>query len=341
MTPIVNSFAQFEAIADFQKVAASMPRLWFRRARELNRDSAMTRHSFACATGERAYYLYAPKTGPRRPSGIVVMLHGCKQTAVDFAAATRMNQLAERLGFVVVYPEQATAVNPLGCWKWYSRAHQKRGRGEPAILAGLTRSLCRAFGIPQTRTFVAGLSAGGAMAAVLGAEYPDVFAAVGVHSGLIQGAARDVPSAFEAMAKGRCGDAVVPGRAPKTRLIVFQGLQDQTVVPQNAIDLFSAYCSAQDGKPKLRVNTVEVGTRRVTHAVLTGHKNVSHGELWLIEETGHAWSGGARNGSFSEPAGPNASERMARFFFRPALFESPRQPQFPNPAQAAPLHQAA
>jgi poly(hydroxyalkanoate) depolymerase family esterase len=234
------------------------------------------------------------------------MLHGCTQDADDFACGIRMNDLAETHGLIVAYPEQCRGQNAHACWNWFRPGDQGRTGGEPEILATLARSLAEEFAVDRTRVFVAGLSAGGAMATILGATHPEVFRAVGVHSGLPHGAAHDVVSAFAAM-RGE-GAARSNGRPP-VPTIVFHGTADLTVHPSNAERILDA--ASLD-----RVDRSDLvsGGRRCSRAVSTGADGAPVSELWLIEGAGHAWSGGAPQGSHTDPRGPDASAEMIRFF---------------------------
>ena len=241
------------------------------------------------------------------------MLHGCTQSALDFAAGTRMTDLAVRDGFAVLYPEQAQDHNPQRCWKWFKHNHQVRGRGEPSILAGMVRGVTDAHGVDPTRVYVAGLSAGGAMAAILGDAYPDVFAAVGVHSGLPTGAAHDVSSAFAAMQGQPCPAA--PGAAkPSPPTIVFHGDQDSTVHPVNGERVLARSTRAAH----VEVLRGEQG-RAYTHHLHRDAQGHVQAEHWIVHGAGHAWSGGSAQGSYTDPAGPDASAEMLRFFSSHAL----------------------
>ncbi len=256
--------------------------------------------SFACAGGSRDYRLYVPSPQGEPLRGLVVMLHGCKQNPDDFATGTGMNTLAETHRLLVAYPGQTTADNPSGCWNWFRPGDQRRDAGEPAILAGLAREVAAEFGIAPGRVFVAGLSAGGAMAAVLGESYPDVFAAVGVHSGLPAGAASDVVTAFAAM-QGEAGAAGARGAG--ARVIVFHGTADATVRAVNAERIV-------EGMTAGRSESGAAGGRTYVRRIY----DEGRGELWMVEGAGHAWSGGQAPGSYTDPSGPDASAEMVRYF---------------------------
>jgi len=272
--------------------------------------------SFACAAGARSYKLYTPASAPDRPRGLVVMLHGCKQDPDDFAAGTSMNAVAERHGMMVAYPGQTNAANPSSCWNWFSPAHQERAAGEPAIIAGITREIVAEFGIDPRQVFVAGLSAGGAMAAVMGETYPDLYSAIGVHSGLAYRSANDVVSAFAAMRGDSSHAARAPRRAARdasrpARVIVFQGSADQTVHPSNGERIVVAAEASDWMRRDVRGS---MGGRSFARTVIDFPDGAPVAEHWLIDGAGHAWSGGHPAGSYTDPKGPNASAEMMRFF---------------------------
>ena len=276
--------------------------------------ATFTSHSFSTAEGSRNFKLYVPSHPYSSPRPLLLMLHGCTQNADDFAAGTGMNLLAEELNLLVAYPEQSTAANRMKCWSWFSDSNQDRGGGEPYIIASITKKLVADHTIDPKQVFVAGFSAGGAMAAVLGATYPDVFSAIGVHSGLPYKAASDVPSAFAAMQNVHhitFQPALREGHLP--RLIVFHGEHDKTVHPENGKRLFTARCRSEKANiDQLQSSKGACGdhTRTVFYSA-TGAPLAEH---WLVHGGGHAWSGGRPHGSYTQARGPDASREMLRFF---------------------------
>ncbi|MDU9006779.1 extracellular catalytic domain type 1 short-chain-length polyhydroxyalkanoate depolymerase [Sedimentitalea todarodis] len=271
--------------------------------------------TYTCPAGSRMHRTYVPASTRDGATGVVMMLHGCTQTPEDFAAGTGMNVLAEQLGFVVVYPAQSRGDNAQSCWNWFSRGDQRRGRGEPAILAGLARQIASEHDIARDRSFVAGLSAGGAMAAILGETYPDVFAAVGIHSGLPMGAAKDVSTAFAAM-----GGTILAGPArsnggPTVRTIVFHGTSDATVHPKNGERIVQRAIEADTVKLHETTEQGEDNGRSYERRIACDDAGADLVEYWTVEGQGHAWSGGSAKGSYTDSKGPDASAEMVRFFF--------------------------
>jgi poly(hydroxyalkanoate) depolymerase family esterase len=266
--------------------------------------------SFSGRSGERSCKLYVPTTRGEQAAPLIVMLHGGTQDADDFAAGTRMNHLAERHGFLVAYPEQSRAANPMGYWNWFQPADQQRGRGEPSLIAGLTHRIIDEHAIDARRIYVAGFSAGGAMAAVMASAYPDLYAGAGVHSGLPAGAAHDLASALAAMANGA---PIV--RSPPVPLIVFHGDGDQTVAHVNADGLVEAVLSNSGARQQpLTTRGCVAGGHQYTRRVYAGGDGTALAEQWTVHQAGHAWSGGSPHGTYTDSQGPDASTELVRFF---------------------------
>lgn len=285
--------------------------------------------SYTNQAGTRPYKVYIPSCYRDQALPLVVMLHGCTQNPDDFAAGTRMNQFAETHSCLVVYPAQTSAANMSKCWNWFKEDDQQRDRGEPAIIAGITRQIAGTYKVDTRRVYVAGLSAGGAMAAIMAKTYPDLYAAAGIHSGPDHSAAHDLPSAFAAMqgsgiasAKQRGGGAD-PG-ARVVPMIVFHGDRDFTVRPSNGDQVAEQWDTTQSrarphtragSKPRATIQRGQVPNghayTRVSYRVADGEPILEH---WLIHGAGHAWSGGNPNGTYTDPQGPDATQEMLRFF---------------------------
>ena len=294
------------------------------RARSLS-QGAFVRGSHTHASLTREYKLYVPPGAFQRRLPLIVMLHGCTQNPDDFAAGTGMNALADKQGFVVLYPAQANDANPARCWNWFKHNHQARERGETAVIATMTLAVIQAHNIDPDRVYIAGLSAGGAMASSVAAAYPDVFAAVGVHSGLAPGAARSLPQGLSAMRGGAAGHVPATAMSPSTAIlsvpaIVFHGDQDQTVHPRNGEQVIDAALKG-NAQPHAAANDrplVEVGSssrgQRYTRTLYGAQAGPAIAEHWLLHGAGHAWSGGQAAGSYTDARGPDASGEMLRFF---------------------------
>lgn len=291
------------------------------------RDSGGRFVSASCTNhaGTRNYKLYIPGGYKDEPLPLVVMLHGCTQNPDDFAEGTGMNRLAEEGNFLVAYPEQGQAANATQCWNWFQPAHQQRGQGEPSIIADITREIATAYRVDTRRVYIAGLSAGGAMAAVVAAAYPELYAAVGIHSGLPCGVARDLPSAFAAMKRSR---ARAPQMKAKVRTpasiavpvpaIIFHGDADATVHPENADQIWRQFVPDSDRaelEKAVRQGRAPNG-RSYTQTIVSDGSGRPVGEKWIVHGAGHAWSGGSRNGTYTDPQGPSASQEMMRFFLQ-------------------------
>lgn len=295
------------------------------------RPASFTEHVFMVAGEGHAYRLFlpamaAPGSRPLSPSplALVVMLHGCKQDAADFAQGTAMNTLAGQKGCIVLYPEQSSRANPMRCWNWFEPANQDRGAGEPAIIAALTRQVLQSHDADPARVYIAGLSAGGAMAAMVAALYPELFAAVGVHSGIPAGAASNVVAAFGAMRRGACRSTLAQEKDSVVPTIVFHGAADRTVHPGNGDQIAESALAAlaASGLALEKIQRTENGQSstglrrsalRTTYRAADGKSYVEH---WSVESGPHAWSGGSRAGSFTDPQGPGASLAMLEFFLQ-------------------------
>ncbi len=278
-------------------------------SREMPEGARILTSSYSCAAGERSYKLYIPSNNSGKKRALLVMLHGCTQNPDDFAAGTRMNAVAEANGILIAYPGQSKSANPSACWNWFDPKDQRRGAGEPSIIAGLTHQILAAHDVDPARVFIAGLSAGGAMAVIMGATYPELYAAIGVHSGLPYRSASDVVSAFAAMR----GDSRIILPAAPVRTIVFHGDADRTVHASNGMHIAGEEhrenAAAAEG-----AQSAAPGGRSYTRTITRDRDGIPTVEHWLIHGGGHAWSGGSPAGSYTDPAGPDASSEMVRFF---------------------------
>ena len=326
------------------------------RAAAPNDPASFTSGTHTHAGLSRDYKLYAPPGAAGKSLPLVVMLHGCTQDPDDFAAGTGMNDLAAEQSFFVLYPAQAQGANPQRCWNWFKSNHQRRGSGEPALLASLAQAVIAQHNIDSRRVYIAGLSAGGAMAAIVAAAYPEVFAAAGVHSGLPAGAAGNVAEALAVMASGAAGAGLgsgpgsglgrrpgwagaVPASASASAsasvpTIVFHGDQDRTVHPRNGDQVIAAAISAAVGSaaasPALEQGASARG-KRFTRAVHRAEDGSVRAEHWLLHGAGHAWSGGRASGSYTAPDGPDATREMLRFFLAHPQPEPQPQPHSQSP----------
>jgi poly(hydroxyalkanoate) depolymerase family esterase len=269
--------------------------------------------------GSRAYRLFIPSRYQGQPLPLVVMLHGCTQSPEDFAAGTRMNFIAEEQTCFVVYPAQHSRANHAKCWNWFRATDQQRDNGEPSLIAGITRQVMRDYSVDPKRVYVGGLSAGAAAAAIMGTTYNDLYAAIGVHSGLACGAAIDLPSAFVAMRQGGGSDGkAIPGDRPPVPTIVFHGDRDLTVHPNNGDQVLEQFKKSTSTKKKVHRGRISGGHAytRTIHTDASGRGIFEH---WNIHGAGHAWSGGSPAGSYTDPRGPDATREMLRFFLAHSL----------------------
>lgn len=278
--------------------------------------------SFSNQAGTRPYKLYIPGGYRGEPLPLIVMLHGCTQSPDDFATGTRMNAAAEAERCFVVYPGQTSTANHSKCWNWFSPDDQRRDLGEPSLIAGITRQVMQDYAIDPARVYIAGLSAGGAAAATIGSIYPDLYAAIGVHSGLACGAAHDMTSAFMAMRNGGGGRMRTGGATETARVdghgvptIVFHGDRDTTVNPANGDDVVAQLTQSQATRPE---KLVEKGSVPGGHTYTRTQFREINGrvicEQWVVHGASHSWSGGSPAGSYTDASGPDATREMLRFF---------------------------
>jgi poly(hydroxyalkanoate) depolymerase family esterase len=274
--------------------------------------------TYSSSAGSRAYRLFIPSRYREQPLPLVVMLHGCTQSPDDFAAGTRMNFLAEEQNCFVVYPAQPSQANQAKCWNWFRTADQQRGRGEPSLIAGITRQIMDDCLVDRKRVYVCGLSAGAAAAAIMGATYKDLYAAIGIHSGLACGVATDLPSALVAMRQGGSNHKVIPGDRPPVPTIVFHGDRDTTVHPNNGGQILEQSVRTMSTQKKVHHGQVP-GGHAYTRTILSDANGRGMLEHWNIHGAGHAWSGGSPAGSYTDPRGPDATREMLRFFLEHSL----------------------
>jgi len=277
--------------------------------------------SYTNHAGSRAYKLYIPSFYRGQAVPLVVMLHGCTQSPDNFAAGTRMNYLAENNTCLVVYPEQPISANPSKCWNWFSPSHQRRDEGEPSLIAGIARQIMQEYAVDPRRVYVAGLSAGAAAASILAMTYPDLYAAVGVHSGLAPGAASDLASARLAMQCGPISARPLPrnsGLGPERVLvptIVFHGDRDTRVNPRNGDDVVGRLGATAERELEQNLQRGKVpGGHSYSRTLYRDGLGRTVLEQWLVHGLDHAWSGGSPEGSYTDPLGPDASREILRFF---------------------------
>ncbi|MFE0624703.1 PHB depolymerase family esterase [Priestia aryabhattai] len=305
----------------------------------------------------RTYKLYVPSSyqgGAALP--LVVMLHGCTQDPDQFAAGTQMNALAETEKFLVLYPEQPSSANSNKCWNWFDTAHQSRGSGEPALIAGMVNQIKSSYSIDADQVFVGGLSAGAAMSVIMGATYPDIFAAISVGAGLEYKAATSVTGAYTAMSSGgpnpiQQGDLAYSAMGEHKRVvpvILFHGTADYTVAPINAHQILSQWAQTNDrASDGLDNNNIDdtadqtlpgtvSGGRSYTQYIYKDTAGKTVMEKYMIEGMGHAWPGGSTSGSYTDPKGPNATTLSWNFFK-----SHPKNSDAPNPGDISPPVTAA
>jgi len=276
--------------------------------------------TYSSPAGSRAYRLFIPSRYREQPLPLVVMLHGCTQSPEDFAAGTRMNFIAEEHNCFVAYPAQPSHANHAKCWNWFRTADQQRDRGEPSLIAGITREIMDDYLVDRKRVYVGGLSAGAAAAAIMGATYNDLYAAIGIHSGLPCGVATDLPSALVAMRQGGSDPKAISGDRPPVPTIVFHGDRDTTVHPNNGDQILNQSVRTRHTQRKVHRGQIP-GGHAYTRTILNDPSGRAMLEHWNVHGAGHAWSGGNPAGSYTDPRGPDATREMLRFFLEHSLSE--------------------
>jgi poly(hydroxyalkanoate) depolymerase family esterase len=296
----------------------------------LQAGGTFTAHSYTSDAGSRQYWLHVPSSyDGTKPMPLVVMLHGCTQDANDSARGTRLNERAEADSFMVVYPEQPAAANPLKCWNWFDAQHQARDSGEPAIIAGITREVMSTHRIDEKRVFLGGISAGAAMANIVAINHPELFAALALHSGIEFKAATSVLEARKAMneggpdpvEQGKAAHAAMGERARVIPVLIVQGAQDKSVPPLHTAQLARQWLTiaevlgARGTDPETTRAESASGSHFSREVFSDAQKRVLV-ETIVVDELAHAWSGGAADGTFTDPKGPDATAEMLRFFFQ-------------------------
>jgi poly(hydroxyalkanoate) depolymerase family esterase len=320
-------------------------------------EAATFAGEYTNAAGTRSFRIYVPSGyNPATPLPLVVGLHGCTQTADQFRQQTRFDQLAESRKFIVVYPEQSRDANPLRCWNWFLDAHMHRGAGEPSIIAGITAWAQQHYAIDLRRIYVAGFSAGGAMASVMGATYPHAYAAIGMSAGC-EYAAGMLCAGYRSADPEQAGMLAHRAMGPFARplpVVVFQGDGDKTVPPVNAEQLVRQWQVTGDWADDGAANgSVQRSTRNTSFSWAAGRRMATVAsypdtrgqelvQRWLVHGMGHAWSGGCSCATYADPSGPDATRAMYDFFARhphpnpiPLSTEPPPQPLVRRPSGPA------
>ena len=319
------------------------------------RAGSWAQGSITNAAGTRSYKLWIPDRYNKKTAvPLVLMLHGCTQTPDDFAAGARMNEVADAHNFLVAYPEQPASANPYKCWNWFDPAHQTRGAGEPSLLAAVVNDAQATHKVDPLRTYAVGVSAGGAMASILGAAYPELFAGLAVCAGVEYKAASNVAGALAVQQSGgpdpdqqgiQAYQAIVVATTPPARegrraaaarprprpirVIVFHGALDALVRPVNGEQVIAQWAQTNDLLDDARDdNSVDAAPdSTITGTVPNGYsftRSVYHDaagqpvlEKWIVQDMKHAWPGGSIAGTYTDPKGPNASAEIWRFFQPP------------------------
>ena len=291
---------------------------------------SLVKGSYTGPDGTLSYEVYVPSgyVAERRVP-LIVALHGCSENAEQFRQVTRFDELAEAKNAIVVFPDKSSYADSTSCWNWFKTSHMQRGTGEPALIAGVVDKVRQNYAIDDRRIYATGLSAGGAMASVMSATYPDVFAAAGVGSGCEYAAGASCAGyrGIDPEDAGQRAYQAMGTQAREVPVIVFQGDQDKTVPEVNAEQLVQQWQATDDwADDGARNSTIPADPVKVKDPAPSGGghtytvRDYADGQgneliqFWVVHGMGHAWSGGCDCEAYADTNGPNESAAMYAFF---------------------------
>jgi len=295
--------------------------------------------SYYSFNGMRSYKVFLPSNHSESTNHgkipVIIALHGCMQDSESFAAGTRLNEWAEKLGFAVYYPEQSKFFNIYNCWNWFLPTNQMKNTGEAELIMGGLKKVTREFSLNKDKTFLLGMSSGGAVVSILANCYPRSFQAVATHHGTMYKAASDVFSAKEvvyngskiapevAAAKGYSCSGFTPKKNPLPAVII-HGSRGAVMRAIHATQVESELRIFNDYLDNgIRDNSLddEMTFEKFTpdnlysyDVVTWSHRGRPYIKRYMIETLGHAWSGGDNQYEFNDPHGPDATKIILDFF---------------------------